>query len=102
MTVTRSLTLIDPLVITDWQPFIALLVDQRATKLLHASSEDLEVFWHRFGQMPEPMIDTQVLAAFTGRALSCGLAALVAETLQLTLDKTESRTDWLARPLSGR
>ncbi|WP_406705687.1 ribonuclease D [Sodalis sp.] len=97
-----ALTLIDPLAITDWQPFIALLADQQVTKLLHASSEDLEVFWHRFGQMPEPMIDTQVLAAFTGRALSCGFAALVAETLQVTLDKTESRTDWLARPLSDR
>lgn len=97
-----ALTLIDPLAITDWQPFIALLADQQVTKSLHASSEDLEVFWHRFGQMPEPMIDTQVLAAFTGRALSCGFAALVAETLQVTLDKTESRTDWLARPLSDR
>ncbi|MGL9723689.1 ribonuclease D [Sodalis sp. (in: enterobacteria)] len=97
-----ALTLIDPLAITDWQPFIALLADQQVTKLLHASREDLEVFWHRFGQMPEPMIDTQVLAAFTGRALSCGFAALVAETLQVTLDKTESRTDWLARPLSDR
>ncbi|RLR18319.1 ribonuclease D [Sodalis-like symbiont of Bactericera trigonica] len=94
------LTLIDPLAITDWQPFIALLADTQITKLLHACSEDLEVFWHSFGQMPMPMIDTQVLAAFTGRALSCSFAALVAETLDVTLDKTESRTDWLARPLS--
>ncbi|BAE74608.1 ribonuclease D [Sodalis glossinidius str. 'morsitans'] len=98
----EALTLIDPLAITDWQPFIALLADEQVTKLLHACSEDLEVFWHSFGQMPVPMIDTQVLAAFTGRALSCGFAALVAETLDVTLDKTESRTDWLARPLSKR
>lgn len=97
-----ALTLIDPLMITDCQPFIALLADQHVTKLLHACSEDLEVFWHSFGHMPVPMIDTQLLAAFTGRALSCGFAALVAETLQVTLDKTESRTDWLARPLSRR
>lgn len=97
-----TLTLIDPLAITDWQPFIELQADQQVAKLLHACSEDLEVFWHSFGQMPVPMIDTQVLAAFTGRALSCGFAALVAETLQVTLDKTESRTDWLARPLSER
>lgn len=60
------------------------------------------MFWHSFGQMPMPMIDTQVLAAFTNCALSCGFDALVTETLDVTLDKTESRTDWLARPLSER
>ncbi|MBT9433050.1 ribonuclease D [Candidatus Sodalis endolongispinus] len=98
----EALTLIDPLAISDWQPFIDLLADKPVTKLLHACSEDLEVFWHSFGQMPVPMIDTQVLAAFTGRALSCGFAVLVAETLEVTLDKTESRTDWLARPLTER
>lgn len=97
-----TLTLIDLLAITNWQPFIALLADQHVTKLLHACSEDLEIFWHSFRQMPVPMIDTQVLAAFTGHALSCGFAALVAETLQVKLDKTESRTNWLARPLSSR
>lgn len=98
----QSLSLIDPLTITGWQPFIDLLADSAVIKFLHACSEDLEVFWHSFGQMPVPMIDTQVLAAFTGRPLSCGFAALVAEYHQVTLDKSESRTDWLARPLSAR
>lgn len=43
-----AFTLIDLLAITDWQPFIALLADQQFTKLLHACSADLEMFWHRF------------------------------------------------------
>ncbi|MGL9769322.1 MAG: ribonuclease D [Sodalis sp. (in: enterobacteria)] len=98
----EALTLIDPLAIIDWQPFIGLLADRKVTKLLHACREDLEVFWHSFKQMPVPMVDTQVLAAFTGRTISYGFAALVAETLHIRLDKTESRSDWLARPLSDR
>lgn len=98
----ESLALIDPLGITDWQPFTHLLKAPNVLKLLHAGSEDLEVFLHDFQMLPEPMIDTQVLAAFTGRPLSTGFAALVQDYLGVALDKSESRTDWLARPLTER
>ncbi|TCV99974.1 ribonuclease D [Biostraticola tofi] len=97
-----NLSLIDPLAITDWQPFIDLLADSAVVKILHACSEDLEVFLHAFSQLPVPMIDTQVLAAFTGKPLSRGFAAMVLEYHQVALDKSESRTDWLARPLSEK
>lgn len=97
-----NLSLIDPLAITEWQPFRELLLDQQVIKFLHAGSEDLEVFINAFSVMPTPLMDTQVLAAFTGRPLSCGFAKLVAEYSQVELDKSESRTDWLARPLSTR
>ncbi|TCL02386.1 ribonuclease D [Sodalis ligni] len=98
----QNLSLIDPLAIGQWQPFVDLLADREVVKILHACSEDLEVFLHAFSQLPTPMVDTQVLAAFNGRPLSCGFAALVAEYQQVVLDKSESRTDWLARPLSEK
>ncbi|QCR35981.1 ribonuclease D [Nissabacter sp. SGAir0207] len=98
----ERLTLIDPLPITEWQPFRELLLDEQVIKFLHAGSEDLEVFLNAFGALPTPMIDTQILAAFTGRPLSCGFAKLVGEYMGVELDKSESRTDWLARPLSSR
>ncbi|MCG8709925.1 ribonuclease D [Brenneria sp. 4F2] len=96
------LSLIDPLTITDWAPFQALLRDEQVVKFLHAGSEDLEVFLNAFGITPEPFIDTQILAAFLGKPLSYGFAALVAEYMDVALDKSESRTDWIARPLSER
>ncbi len=98
----EQLVLIDPLTISDWTPFIALLSDTQVKKFLHAGGEDLEVFLHRFGVLPQPMIDTQILAAFSGQPLSWGFAAMVAHFTQVTLDKSESRTDWLARPLTQR
>lgn len=98
----ERLTLIDPLQIDDWTAFKTLLTDQQVIKYLHAGGEDLEVFLNRFGVLPEPMIDTQILAAFIGYPLSLGFAAMVAEFEGITLDKSESRTDWLARPLSDR
>ncbi len=98
----EKVSLIDPIVIKDLSPVKELLGDENIIKFLHAGSEDLEVFMHDFGCVPTPMIDTQVLAAFSGHPISCGFAALVAEYLGVELDKSESRTDWLARPLSEK
>ena len=98
----ERVSLIDPLLIDDLSPFKQLLQDTNIVKFLHAGSEDLEVFLHDFGCVPDPLIDTQVLAAFIGHPISCGFAALVAEYLDVVLDKSESRTDWLARPLSEK
>ncbi|AUU90483.1 MULTISPECIES: ribonuclease D [Enterobacteriaceae] len=98
----ENVALIDPLTITDWAPFRDLITNTQVTKFLHAGSEDLEVFLNAFGAMPQPMIDTQILAAFSGRALSWGFAAMVEQYTGVALDKSESRTDWLARPLTTR
>lgn len=98
----QKVSLIDPLVINDFSPFIALLADQNVIKIFHACSEDLEVFQHRFQQLPEPMIDTQVVANFLNLGTSLGFAKLVALYCGVELDKGASRTDWLARPLSAQ
>lgn len=94
-------SLIDPLTIQDLTPLAKLLSDPQVMKVLHACGEDLEVFRHALGCVPQPMIDTQILAAFTGLGVSVGFAALVKEYVGVELDKSESRTDWLARPLTA-
>ncbi|MGC7559628.1 ribonuclease D [Pasteurella sp. PK-2025] len=98
----EQVSLIDPLNIQDFTPFIALLANPNVLKVLHACSEDLEVFQHYFQQMPVPMLDTQVMASFLHFPNSTGLATLLQHYFQLTLDKGASRTDWLARPLSDK
>lgn len=95
-----QVSLIDPLAIDDFSPFVALLADSQVLKVLHASSEDLEVFHHAFQQIPTPMLDTQIMAGFAGIGVSVGFAALALHYLDKMLDKGASRTDWLARPLS--
>ncbi|MBV7387595.1 ribonuclease D [Pasteurellaceae bacterium TAE3-ERU1] len=96
----EQLCLIDPLAISDFTPFVELLKNHCVLKVLHACSEDLEVFAHYFKQMPNPMIDTQIMADFMGFNSSMGFAALISHYFDITLDKGASRTDWLARPLS--
>ncbi len=98
----ETLSLIDPLAMEEMTPFVELLQDSSVMKVLHACGEDLEVFQNAFGCVPFPMVDTQVMAAFLGYGLSTGFASLAKDLLDVELDKSESRTDWLARPLSQK
>lgn len=95
----RQLVLVDPLEITDFAPLNRLLTNPDVVKILHSCSEDLETFWHAFKIMPEPIFDTQFAASAVGLGVSLGYAKLVELMLDIQVDKGESRTDWLARPL---
>lgn len=98
----ENVSLIDPTTIENFSPFIELLADQNVVKVLHACSEDLEVFECRFHQLPTPLVDTQVMANFLNLGASVGFAKLVLHYLEVELDKGASRTNWLARPLSDK
>ena len=96
----RGCYLIDPLAITDFTPFTQLMTNDKVTKILHSSSEDLEVFRYLLGVIPSPLFDTQVAAAFAGYGFSMGYAGLVNAVLSIELSKGETRSDWMQRPLS--
>ncbi len=93
---------IDPLAIDDLTPLKTLFADPRTTKVFHACSQDMEVFYHLFGELPTPLYDTQVAATLQGLGDQIGYAALVQDMLGVELDKSHSRTDWLQRPLSDK
>ncbi len=69
--------------------------------MLHSASEDVEVFYRTLGVVPAPLFDTQVAAGLAGIGASLGYQRLVAALLAVELPKGETRTDWLARPLSA-
>lgn len=92
--------LIDPLLISDWQPLGELLEDAKVVKVLHACSEDLEVLLRLTGKLPQPLFDTQLAAGYLNIGFSMGYSRLVQEVLGLELPKGETRSDWLQRPLS--
>ena len=97
---SERVSLIDPLAITDFSPFVALLSNPKVLKILHSCSEDLLVFLQKFDQLPRPMIDTQIMARFLGLGTSAGLAKLAQQYLNVEIDKGATRTNWIKRPLS--
>ena len=98
----EHLVLIDPISIDDLSPFWQLLTDPNILKVIHACSEDLEVFLTAANCRPVNLIDSQVMMTFLGHGLSLGYAAMVKHYLDIELDKSESRTDWTKRPLSDK
>ncbi|EKE82821.1 ribonuclease D [Idiomarina xiamenensis] len=92
--------LIDPLVGLDLKPFWRLVGDADIVKVMHAAGEDIQLFWQQGGVQPQHLLDSQIAAAFLGWGDSLGYAALVERYYDISLDKSQSRTDWLARPLS--
>jgi len=103
----KELALIDPVAISQLNPFWQLLTNENIVKVLHACSEDLEVFLNAgktdSGQCkPVNLIDSQVMMAFLGHGQSMGYAAMVTHYTGVELDKSESRTDWMKRPLTTK
>lgn len=92
--------LLDPLVLTEWHAFIALLANRAVTKVLHSCSEDLVVFNDFFGQLPTPLFDSQRAAAFLGFGYSISYQNLVKEVLDIEVSKDQTRSDWTRRPLT--
>lgn len=92
---------IDTLAIQDLSPLWRLLQDPGVLKLLHSSSQDLEIFVERTGATGGPIFDTQIAATLLGYGDQIGYAALVERCLGATVDKSLSRTDWGRRPLSA-
>lgn len=98
----QDIALIDPVVINDLSPVWQLLSNEKLLKVLHACSEDLEVFLHHGKLQPKNLIDSQIMMAFLGHGISIGYAAMVKHFLNIDIDKSESRTDWTKRPLSSK
>lgn len=95
----EQLALIDPLAISDWQPLQQLLANPAVMKVMHACGEDLEAFATIGVEHITPLVDSQMAAMLLGLGTSVGFAALVERFTGEQLDKGESRTNWLARPL---
>lgn len=69
-------------------------------KVFHSCSEDLEVLQYWLGVLPSPLIDTQLAAALVDQETGVGYQRLVERYLQITLEKGETRSNWLQRPLT--
>ena len=97
----RANYLIDPLAVKDLGPLVEVLAAPGTVKVLHSASEDVEVFHRGLGTLPAPLFDTQVAAALAGVGASLSYQKLVAALFGQEIPKGETRTDWLARPLSA-
>lgn len=94
--------LLDAVALGDWTALAEVFRDQRVEKVVHAAGEDLQILQHSLGCVPEPLFDTQIAANLAGVGANASYQNLVAELLDIEVDKDQTRSDWLKRPLGTK
>ena len=98
----KKIYIVDPQVIKKSTNFKKLCANSSITKIMHAGKEDLEVLYHLWDCKINNFFDTQVVNAFVSGEASLGYAGLVERVCGVTLDKQQTQSDWLIRPLSSK
>ncbi len=86
----------------DLTPLYQLMSNREVLKVFHAGRQDVEIFFHRTGSIPEPLFDTQVAAMVCGFGDQVGYEALISKLVGARIDKSSRFTDWSNRPLSQK
>jgi ribonuclease D len=95
--------IIDPLAAgLDLTPFYALIRRPDVVKVMHASRQDIEIFYLQGGVLPDPLFDTQIAAMVCGFGDAASYETLARKIAHVEIDKSARFTDWSHRPLSKR
>ncbi|ENU30278.1 ribonuclease D [Acinetobacter sp. 2JN-4] len=71
--------------------------------IFHACSEDIDLIYHYADQKPlKNIFDTQVAMAFLGHGLQVSYQNALKTCLNIDIEKDQTRSDWLARPLTEK
>jgi ribonuclease D len=92
--------IVDALALPDLRQLALALT--HTTVVGHALSADLKIFADRFDVVPPRVFDTQIAAAFLGYGMQISLADLVRGICGVGLAKSQTVSDWSARPFSER
>jgi ribonuclease D len=96
----EEIYLIDAVSISDPKDSCDFLISNSVKKIFHSCKEDLEAIHSWTGNIMGNLFDTQLANAFLDGHYSIGYQGLVEERLDITLDKKETRSNWIRRPLS--
>jgi ribonuclease D len=97
-----SAWLADPIALGSLNPLSKLMARKKTTKILHSGSEDLEVLLYVLGELPEPLVDTQIACAMLGQPLQLGYHHAVKWLFGIEIDKDQTRSNWCRRPLNSK
>ncbi len=94
--------IIDPIALKDLTPLGKLLADPAVVKIFHDAPQDLTILRAATKHDPKNIFDSRLAAGFAALGSTLSLAALVERLLDIKLTKSETRTNWLKRPLDPK
>ena len=96
----EEIYLIDTIAIDDPGKDASFLFSESVVKIFHSCKEDLEAVYAWTNEEMTNIFDTQIANAFLDGDYSIGYQGLVEKRLGITLEKKETRSNWVRRPLS--
>ena len=93
---------IDPLAFDARDALKKIFLEPGITRIFHSCSQDMEVLFYYLGKTPISIYDTQIANALLDENHQIGYASLVERELGVQLDKSQTRTNWLQRPLTDK
>ena len=95
-----SVDLIDGVSINNFSALGRLLSDPNTVKILHDAVQDLVILTRVSKAFPKNIFNTQRAAGFVGLSSSISLSELLKKVLSIRIEKLETKSDWVSRPLS--
>lgn len=96
----EEIFLIDAIAIDDPGENASFLFSKSVVKIFHSCKEDLEAIYAWTNEEMVNIFDTQIANAFLDGDYSIGYQGLVERKLGINLEKKETRSNWVRRPLS--
>ena len=96
----EEIYLIDAILIGNPENECGFLFSESVIKIFHSCKEDLEAIHSWTGKIMDNLFDTQLANALLDGEYSIGYQGLVKEKLEIDLNKQETRSNWMRRPLS--
>ena len=96
----EEIYLIDTVLITNPGESCSFLFSEEVLKIFHSCKEDIEAIYSWTGGIVNNLFDTQLAEAFLNGEYSIGYQGLVESKLEVKIDKGETRSNWVRRPLT--
>ena len=96
----EEIYLIDTTSINNLKDECSFLHSDSVVKIFHSCKEDIEAIYSWTGNLLVNIFDTQIAEALLGGEYSLGYQGLVEKKLGIKVDKGETRSNWLRRPLT--
>ena len=84
------------------ESFSRILRKDSIVKVFHSGRQDMEIFFHLFGELPKPIYDTQIAAMVCGFGDQVSYENLVSTLLNIRIDKSSRVSNWSFRPLAEK
>lgn len=97
---SKIAVIVDVLRCQDLSGLITKINNPKITKILHSSTQDLQIFYQISKNYPQNICDTQIMANFCQKDFNIGYSTLVKEIFAIEISKEMQISNWQQRPLN--